>query len=87
MEEASTSKFKNDIAYNESKRLTKAIRSGIENYCCMPTCKSTQYKWENNIKTKTELPFLGFQKGLNVKNNGCRMFQAIEEKVVVTISI
>ena len=57
-EELSTTK----ISYEAGKRPKKAKRSGSGNYCCVPNCKSTQYKVDNKAKIKTGTGFFHFPK-------------------------
>ena len=50
------------LAYTEDKRPKRTTTSGSGNYCCMRTCKSTQYKVCSNIKTKSGIGFFRFPK-------------------------
>ena len=50
------------ISYEAGKRLKKAKHNDSGNYCCMPNCKSTQYKVDSKAKIKTSIVFLHFPK-------------------------
>ena len=53
------------IAYEAGKRRKKAKGSGSGNYCCVPSCKSTQYKVDTKAKIKTTIAcFFHFPKTL-----------------------
>ena len=50
------------ISYEAGKRPKKAKRSGNGNYCCVPNCKSTQYKVDNKVKIRAGIGFVHFPK-------------------------
>ena len=45
------------ISYKVGKQTKKVKRSGTGNYCCVPNCKSIQYKVDNKAKIKTGIAF------------------------------
>ena len=49
-----------NLSYDETKRPEKAKTSGSGNYCCIPECKSTQYKTVSKEKVKTNIGFFRF---------------------------
>ena len=53
------------VLYDERERPQQSRKSGSGNYCCIPTCKSTQYKIENSVKTNTDIGFFHFPKTLS----------------------
>jgi len=57
------------ITYSEERRPNKSVTSGSGNYCCIPGCKSTQYKIENKEKSKTGIGFFRFPKSPSKKKN------------------
>ena len=50
------------ISYETGKRAKIAKRSGSDNYCCVPNCKSGQYKVDNKAEIKTGIVFFSFSK-------------------------
>ena len=47
-------------SYEAGKQPKKGERNGNGNYCCVPNCKSTQYKVNNKTKIKTGIGFFIF---------------------------
>ena len=50
------------ISYEAGKRTKKVKRNGIGNYCCVPNCKTTQYKVDNKAKIKKDISCFHFPK-------------------------
>ena len=69
------------ISHEAGKQPEKDKRNGNGNYCCVPNCKSTQYKANNKTKIKTGIGFLIFINPKNEERNGFKVcLDFIEEE-------
>ena len=68
------------ISYEARKQPKKAERSVSGNCCCLPNCKSMQYKVNNKAKIKTGIGFFHFQKPQKEEMNGFKVYPDFGEE-------
>ena len=69
------------ISYEAEKRPKKTKRSGSGNYCCVSSCKSTQYKVDSKAKIKTGVGFFFIlQKPQKEERNGFKVYTDFGEE-------